>query len=505
MLDSVTVKPTDPLQPARPSYLARKTGSCGRLKSVRNDVATRFVRHLRLEFDAIIDRTLSIANAATFRHQRKGGQLVTVLELTDEQRAAAEETHERLIRWASAVVSFLRRRGAEGDAEIEQLAVDLTPCVTLQWRDRDDVPERQWRTKLHRELMRVSAEAARHLGTCTAEEARGMALEPKPFSPFPLRIEAIGQRHWRVCAGELATERMTFPKHFEFPPLSPERIEPFGRALFDLVFAGKVGEAFQRARAQGNLRIQLDTREAGALHSLRWELLHDGDQFLGLSTRVSLSRHVAATEPGRSTAFRLPLRLLLMVSAPPDVALLDGAREQATLEAALAPLTMSGLVEIDVVAGSSFGALRRRLRAAANAGRPHHVWHFIGHGGDDALVMTDDTGGRRDVSSAELETLFKEHPTLALVVLNSCDGVQFHDDGTTSGIAAALLSCGAPAIVAMQEPISDPAAILLAEELYGALSDGAVLDTALIEARRAIFFQPNQREWHIPVLLMAVE
>jgi len=55
----------------------------------------------------------------------------------------------------------------------------------------------------------------------------------------------------------------------------------------------------------------------------------------------------------------------------------------------------------------------------------------------------------------------------------------------------------------MRLPILDPAAILLAEEVYGALSEGAVLDAALIEARRAIFFQPYRQEWFIPVLLMA--
>src|SRR5436190_14774505 len=97
-----------------------KTSGCGRLKSMADDIGNRFVRRLRAELDAIVGRTLAIANAAIYRHKRERGQDVTLLDLTGRQRAAAEENSERLRRWTAAAVSFLRRRGAGGDVEIEQ-------------------------------------------------------------------------------------------------------------------------------------------------------------------------------------------------------------------------------------------------------------------------------------------------------------------------------------------------------------------------------------------------
>ena len=422
-----------------------------------------------------------------------------MLELTDDQQAAAQENYERLVRWSSAVASFLRRRGAGGDAEIEQLATDVGPCVRLRWRDRDDVPERQWRTKLHREMLRVSAEVRRRLAPCAAEQERAVPVDAKPFVPLRLSIEALARNRYLVSASETIAETIRLPENPVFQP-SPDRLEAVGRGLFEIVFSGSVGEAFRNVRRSGNVRIEVDSGRGGVLHSAPWELLHDGDQFLALSSGVSIARHL----PGNRSTVREPpqtsLRLLMMASSPADVTFLDVEAESVALEAALAPLTMLGLLEIDFVSDSSLNALRRRLRNAADAGRPHHVLHFIGHGYGNSLVMSDDGGRSRDVTAAELELLFDEHRSLALVVLNSCEGIRFNRDGSTGGASVAFLERGAPDVVAMQASISDSAAILFSEELYGGLSDGASLDRALNEARRALFFQKS-RDWFFPVLV----
>ncbi len=460
------------------------------------DLVARFLRQLRTELEAIVDRTLSIANAATFRRKLDHGELVTMLDLTNEQHVAASENRKRLLRWSSAFESFLRRRGAAGAAEINPLSSEIMPCVTLEWSDRGEVPEREWRTKLHRELLRVTAEIGRHLAVCAAEEERRIPHDRMRFTPFLLRIQVCGQRQWQVCAGDFAKERVSDPKGLVLIPVepsSPERRECFGRALF-----------MRDIRARGNVRIQLDTRQAGALHMLPWELLHDGDQFLGLDQGISLARQAGPTIPAPQRSPQSPLRLLVVVSSVPGTTFLDGEKERELLEAALAPLTMLRLLEIDVVTDSSFTALRRRLRAVASSGRPYDAWHFIGHGGEEHLVMTGDDGQRRDVRGTEMAMLFKE-PPLRVVVLNACDGVRFETGGSTSGVAAAFLAGRVPAVVAMQKRVSDDAAILLAEELYGALSEGESIDAALIEARRAIWFQPNRLEWFIPVLLTASE
>jgi hypothetical protein len=54
----------------------------------------------------------------------------------------------------------------------------------------------------------------------------------------------------------------------------------------------------------------------------------------------------------------------------------------------------------------------------------------------------------------------------------------------------------------MQFEITDDAAISLTREFYSAIADGYPVDTALGEARKAIFAQGNELEWATPVLYM---
>lgn len=478
-----------------------------------NETAKRFLEYLRRELSTIVESTLSVANATLFRRERRGKDAVTLLLLTPAQRVAAEENRERLMRWASAAASLLRRQGLPGDADVRQLAREMAQCVTLRWIDRGDVRERTWRANFKHELLRLSLALTRRLPADFAAPSVALAKR-QPFVPFTLRIESVGENRWRMSVGELAEEVVEVASGLASPPrvLQIETLTTFGRALFDAVFVGDVARIYLRHRADAatlgrGVRIQLDTRDAGPLGTLPWELLHDGDQFLALSANTSVTRRLVSPPQRRVVSQGPPLRLLLMASSPPGVAVLDCERERLALEAALAPLTWAGLLEIDVVGGSSFGALRRRLRAADDAGRPHHVWHFIGHGGVDeqsagVLVLTEDDGLRRDVTGVEFEAVFKDCPALRLVVLNACDGVHFRHDGSACGVATAFMRCGAPAIVAMQSPISDEAALIFSEELYGAVSDGASIETAVAEARRAIFFQPNAGEWFVPILFM---
>jgi hypothetical protein len=480
---------------------------------MRNDIAARFVRYLHSELQEIAEQTRSIGDVAEFRRLRDHGELVTRLELSDTQRIATEENRERVAGWGAAVVSYLRRRGLPDDDNVEQLAREMAEFVLLRWTDRGNVREQLWRTKWRRELSRLSSELARYLPRVEANGPDAMRPAPVPLEPFPLQIKFAGGWQWRVCTAEGASELVDVPQCLALPP-SPDGLVAFGRTLFDLLVSGAVAENFKdhrerAAAAARGVRIQLDMRDSGILGAVPWELLHDGEQFLCLGTRTSLVRYVGTPRPPRPFALQGPIRLLVMVSAAPGVAHLDGDRERAALEAALAPLSKLGLIDIDVVPGSSFNALRHRMRAAMDEGRPHHVWHFIGHGGADEanrdgdLVMTDGDGRRRDVGGAELEALFREHPALQMVVLNACDGVRFRVDGRIDGVASAFLRSGGPAVVAMQSSISDAAAGLFSEELYGTLSDGVSIDVAIGEARRAIFFQPNRLEWFLPVLLLA--
>jgi hypothetical protein len=56
----------------------------------------------------------------------------------------------------------------------------------------------------------------------------------------------------------------------------------------------------------------------------------------------------------------------------------------------------------------------------------------------------------------------------------------------------------------MQFEMTDEAMIIFAQEFYSALVDDEPVDTAISEARRAIFAQGNEIEWATPVLYTSV-
>ena len=71
-----------------------------------------------------------------------------------------------------------------------------------------------------------------------------------------------------------------------------------------------------------------------------------------------------------------------------------------------------------------------------------------------------------------------------------------------SGVAQRLVRDGVPTVIAMRMAISDKAGIALASSFYGALADGAAVDTTLAESRKALFTGGFQTEWGTPVLFI---
>lgn len=93
---------------------------------------------------------------------------------------------------------------------------------------------------------------------------------------------------------------------------------------------------------------------------------------------------------------------------------------------------------------------------------------------------------------------------LRLVFLNACN------TGTTNvrsgahpfaGIATALIRERVPAVVAMQFPISDQAAIAFAQTFYERIAQGFPVDAAVAEGRK-VLYSSKHSEWATPVLYM---
>ena len=291
---------------------------------------------------------------------------------------------------------------------------------------------------------------------------------------------------------------------------SPEgtAAETFGKRLYDAVFSGEVGICFRRSiddaeQTDRGLRVRIRTADAPTLNNIPWEFVWaEGlGRFVALSNQTPVVRFIDLPSRIKPLAVKPPLRILVMVSNPTDVDRLDVQREVDQLKASTEDLVTSGKVELVVMEDANLASLAQRLRR-----EEFHIFHFIGHGGfsdgDGVLVLEDSNERARPVKGQHLGTIFHDHGSLRLAVLNSCEGARGSAEDPFSGVAPSLVRQGIPAVIAMQFEITDMAAIQFAHEFYLAVADGYPVDAAVTEARKQIFSADNDLEWATPVLYM---
>jgi CubicO group peptidase (beta-lactamase class C family) len=284
--------------------------------------------------------------------------------------------------------------------------------------------------------------------------------------------------------------------------------QEFGRALCDALLDGDIRSSYdisQRDAAQQGKGLRLKLRiQAPELAALPWEFLYDTRQseFVCLSRSTPLVRYLELPLPFPPLGVEPPLRILGMTASPSDLPPLKVEAEQARVEQALASLRERGLVELVWLAGQTW----RDLQGAMLAG-PWHVFHFIGHGGFDAtagqgfVALADEDGATQRLGAPQLGRLLDDHMPLRLALLNACDGAKGSEQDMFASTAATLVARGLPAVVAMQNPISDRAAREFARSFYGVIAEGYPIDAALSEARKAMSMDPTT-EWATPVLFM---
>jgi len=353
---------------------------------------------------------------------------------------------------------------------------------------------------------------------------------------FDLRILKAGS-HYLVDVRSPDGEEANRP--FELP-ISPERLDELfrglghprkatrgggspevrqardvGRQLFDTVFAGEIRDVFQRSLGRvearsGDLRIRLRlARDVPELLDLPWELLFDRgrNRFLALEPATTLVRHLPVQQRIEPMRVAPPLHILVAISNPGQAGYpaLDVEQGWANLDQALRPLVNRRRVSLTRLDGVTQEALRQALRRDAC-----HVLHYIGHGGYDSaaetgfLVLQEQGGGARPCGASRLTYLLREQPALRLVVLNACEGGRSSRTDPFAGVAQSLVQGAIPAVVAMQFPVTDAAAVVFAKAFYEALASGRPVDLALAEARREVNLrgEEGEIEWATPVLYM---
>lgn len=357
---------------------------------------------------------------------------------------------------------------------------------------------------------------------------------PDRFESFDLTIERIGDVYRAEVTRSPVGPRPPIPVDLSYlepdeprpareskltrdvwrQPVGRKDLRRAGERLFRAVFVGKVAEAFrasiERVRSHGHgLRIRLRLDRAAELATLPWEALWDPDAraFLADQPDLPIVRDLSVTgaTPAPASAAK-PFRLLALFPEPPGLGKLGGGAEWQRIREHLAPLIAQGVVVADPLEPPTLEELGNRIERAH-----YHVLHVVAHGepGDrgtgGVLKLEDGTGGPDDVTGIELTRALERRTPPRLVVLNTCHGARSAVDDAFDGMAQHLLSRGVPAVVAMRTSISDKAAVKFAAALYQELAKGRTVETAMVEARRALSLGEHRAEWATPVLYLRGE
>ncbi|MBC7521102.1 MAG: CHAT domain-containing protein, partial [Sandarakinorhabdus sp.] len=284
----------------------------------------------------------------------------------------------------------------------------------------------------------------------------------------------------------------------------------FGVQLFEALFQGETREVLSRTESEAKrrpdtgVRIRLSMNLAAEgmaeVASLPWELMRRRDQSpLVVSVQTPVVRAFDTPKPIYLQPLAGKLRILALVSNPKGTATLNLADEVTRISKIWATLDN---VEVDFVRPVEAEILNHL------AEHQYHVIHYMGHGDFDSgagglLMMERDDGSAQLVSGDTFAAWLQDEP-LRLVFLNACN------TGTTgehmglhpfAGVASALIRSGVPAVVAMQFPISDTAAILFAQTFYERIAQSFPVDAATSDGRKRLLSSEGA-EWATPVLYM---
>jgi CHAT domain len=330
---------------------------------------------------------------------------------------------------------------------------------------------------------------------CTAGDTPAMSFA-LPFSPLQLENLLL-----KLNPARAGTRRMLDPH--------AQASVDLGAGLFESVFREDILLAWIRSsdtarEHQHGLRLRLRLADAPSLAGLPWEFLYDrkSRRFFAQSDRTPVVRYLDVANPPQPLAVRGPLRILVVISSPQDLPPLDVEHEWSQIHEVLAEKERMGLVIVNRLPYPSLSELQKWLRR-----HEVHVLHFVGHGdfdgrtGDGLLAFCDRLGRLSPVTSVQLGAHVRDHDPLRLVVLNACRTATTDNMDAFSGMAQGLIQQEAAAVVAMQFPISDGAAIAFTTEFYGAIADGEPVDQALASARKALLTDFGE-EWATPVLYL---
>jgi len=288
---------------------------------------------------------------------------------------------------------------------------------------------------------------------------------------------------------------------------TPRRMLDLGRRLFAAVFRDGIRAFWATCREQARqsrrvIRLRLILPDA-ELWSWPWEILADPDgDLLVASPDISVVRYLEVPRQVPTVKVKPPIRALIATSGPRWLPRLDYERELAILKSLLTTRKRRRRWEVEELKPATLSEFEQAIETR------FHILHFIGHGALDratreGVLLFEREDKRPDrVSGGDLARIISERSSIALVVLNACEGGRAPLDDPFAGVAQSLIRGGIPAVVAMQFKVADEASIVFSRALYKSLAKGASLDEAVYRGRRALIAARLGSECVNPVLYM---
>ncbi|GHO87709.1 tetratricopeptide repeat protein [Dictyobacter formicarum] len=253
--------------------------------------------------------------------------------------------------------------------------------------------------------------------------------------------------------------------------------------------------------------LRLDASPIGlflppALAAFPWELLYDPDHTDDTGFLARRRPILRLTPSDKDFApMQLPLRVLVLISSPPDLeekSRVDVESERAAVEHALQMGRQQGLVHLQV----EDTVTEERVNQALSTFQPH-ILHYIGHGEYNdvqggALLWEDATGRSRPIAAERVAGLLQEHALYA-VVLHGCQTALGNTHLNIFSLAQTLLTAGIPAVLAQQANFSYAASQCASAVWYGSFLKKRTLAAGILAVRCALA-DANLPEWPVPVL-----
>jgi hypothetical protein len=289
-----------------------------------------------------------------------------------------------------------------------------------------------------------------------------------------------------IDVGDLASR---FENLWQRGNLADVDLIEFGKELFRTVMPEDIRDLFSQstgiARAQSKiLRLRLHLESAALMH-LPWELLYSQGDFLAINNSYAICRYLPVDNPRLALPIELPLRILVVVSAPDEVPPLDYETEKGNIESGLETMLGTRSVELVYELEANREQLLRRMQNDVV-----HVLHFVGHGAyeaDRGFIYLEGAGNRPDpIEGNQFAEILAASNTLQLVALNACSTAFEHAQRGFSSVASLLVRKGVPAVIAMRNAIDDRVAVAFSKHLYGTLAGGESVDVALTRTRQQL-------------------